>query len=61
MRLHLHVEITEAVDAAGRGQTLGQVHRRQPTVCGCVQVTLFAGSGESIGEVGQVDLPVPRE
>lgn len=61
MRLHLQVEIAEAVDAAGGGQALGQVHRRQPAVRGGLQVTLRAGPSESIGEVSQVVLPVSGE
>jgi hypothetical protein len=61
VRLHLHIEITEAVDAAGRGHTLGQAHRCQPSIRGCLHITLLAGSSKSIGELSQADLPGPRE
>ncbi|MGH3586512.1 MAG: hypothetical protein ACRDQ0_09315, partial [Pseudonocardia sp.] len=60
MRPHPPVEITEALKAAGRDQAFRQVQRRQPSVHGG-EATLLTGSNESIGQVSQVNLPIPRE
>lgn len=61
VRLHPRVKLMETVDAASRGQVLGQLHSRSASVRGGVQITLFTGSSESVGQMGQVDLPVAGE
>ncbi len=53
MRPHPRVELTETVDAAGRGQALSQAYRRQASVRRGVQATLVTGPSEGVGQVDQ--------
>jgi hypothetical protein len=58
---HSYVKITETIDAPARGQALSQVDRCYSSVSGGVEVALHAWSGESIGQVGQIDQSVTGE
>ena len=59
VRRELVVEITETAGSPGRVQALGQVDRLHAQRSSGVQVTLLARPGKRIGQIRDIDLPLP--
>lgn len=55
------VEVTEKASPSGRIQAFGQVDRLHAQHGSGVQVALLARPDQGVGQIGDIDLPLPDE